>query len=513
MGRCILHFDRIQIQNKKSDSDHSDNDWLSIAWFVDHRDGKPPDTYQQTVSLLNLAGSPVLNTGDVIQPVEQSAPCADGDIVTAYYAITNWGSSDWDKQARAASEVTQALARGVADIYLQVAEVVLQYLPFFTSNPGAVAVGDVMARALDKLHVPLLDLLDTAFEKVITPALGAIADEISNLLGHPNCNGEVMHDVAVFVPTTADFTRSSSSRTYEGPQGNSYCGEPPHTQIDLTNNRDLDVFIGTFAHTPVPAHPLWLYLVQNNGNVLWYRQDTTSSAWQGPKKVGNGWQVYQQILPAGGDSIYAIAPDGTLKWYRHDGFNDGSNNWRGPVDVGSGWQSFLRVFSGSDGVLYAIQPDGTLLWYRNFTYTSGGESWSGPIAVGSGWAGFRSVFSIGNGFIYAIRPDGTLLWYHHKGFTTGAVSWDGPKTVGSGWNVFRDVVPVGEGVIVAARRDGNLFWYRHTDYETGVTAKPAKKKLASSVSATWEGPVQIGQGWQGYLALIALLPATVAIPA
>jgi len=66
---------------------------------------------------------------------------------------------------------------------------------------------------------------------------------------------------------------------------------------------------------------------------------------------------------------------------------------------------------------------------------------------------------------------------------------------------------------VAARRDGNLFWYRHTDYETGVTAKPAKKKLASSVSATWEGPVQIGQGWQGYLALIALLPATVAIPA
>ena len=43
------------------------------------------------------------------------------------------------------------------------------------------------------------------------------------------------------------------------------------------------------------------------------------------------------MIPAGGNAFYALTQDGLLKWYRHDGFNDGSFNWKGPVDVGRGW--------------------------------------------------------------------------------------------------------------------------------------------------------------------------------
>src|ERR1700719_4243026 len=121
MGNCILRFDRIQIQNKKSDSDHSDNDWLSIVWMVDHRDGKEPVSLSQTVALVKEDGSQILETGDVIKVIEQSAPCLDGDFVTAYYTIVNLGSLDWEDQAKAASQVTQGLARAVADVYLQIA--------------------------------------------------------------------------------------------------------------------------------------------------------------------------------------------------------------------------------------------------------------------------------------------------------------------------------------------------------------------------------------------------------
>ncbi|MBN3905817.1 MAG: hypothetical protein HWQ35_04295 [Nostoc sp. NMS1] len=45
--------------------------------------------------------------------------------------------------------------------------------------------------------------------------------------------------------------------------------------------------------------------------------------------------------------IYAVKPDGTLEWYRHKGWQDGSNDWAVDVKViGSGWNSYTQIFSG-----------------------------------------------------------------------------------------------------------------------------------------------------------------------
>ncbi len=283
-------------------------------------------------------------------------------------------------------------------------------------------------------------------------------------------------------------------------------------------------FIGTFGTTPVNYRPAFVYAIANNGNLLWYRQETNASKWSGPRQVGNGWK-FKDVIPAGGNSFYALAEDGTLKWYRHDGFNDGSVAWKGPVDVGSGW-NFAKIFSGGDGLVYAIKNDGTLLWYRHDGFADGGgvNTWEGPKVVGSSWLQFKHVFSGGQGIIYAVKPDGQMLWYRHDGYATGDSKWTGPLTVGSGWQNFSAIIPVGDGIILAINNDGKMLWYKHTDYATGTSgsgdvrsagglstsAAAARAAAGARVSGTphWEGPTEIGSGWQGFQKVIALIPST-----
>lgn len=278
-------------------------------------------------------------------------------------------------------------------------------------------------------------------------------------------------------------------------------------------------YIGTFGTTPPDYHPIWLYAIQNDGVLLWYRKDTGASPWQGPKPVGSGWAGFKDVIPAGGNSLYALTTDGRLQWYQHDGFNDGSFAWKGPVEVGQGW-NFSKILSGSDGIIYAIQQDGTLLWYQHGGFTNGGgiSTWIGPRVIGSDWVQFKDVFSTGQGTIYAVQPDGTLLRYQHTGFATGDTTWESPRTVGSSWQSFQQIVPVGNGVILAIKAPqvfasskdpffpgGHLLWYK----DVGIEPVP-KPSSFSPVhwEEQWEGPVEIGTGWQYFKKVVALLPAT-----
>jgi Tachylectin/Trypsin len=285
-------------------------------------------------------------------------------------------------------------------------------------------------------------------------------------------------------------------------------------------------FIGTFSKTPANYQPMWVYAIKNDGDLLWYRKDTGESPWQGPKKVGSGWN-FKDVIPAGGNSVYALTNDGHLLWYQHQGFNDGTFAWKGPVEVGKGW-TFTKIFSGGEGIVYALQADGSLLWYRHGGYANGGgpETWTGPKAVGSGWGQFKDVFSNGQGAIYAVRPNGDLLLYQHNGFATGDANWERERIVSSGWQGvqqinpaarrvlgvsptksggwqnFRQIIPAGGGVILAITEDGKLLWYKHL----GLTRSVSFARLKE----TWEGPVQIGSGWVGFKKVFAFMPVTSA---
>jgi hypothetical protein len=93
--------------------------------------------------------------------------------------------------------------------------------------------------------------------------------------------------------------------------------------------------------------------------------------------------------------IYAVANNGDLLWYRHDGRNDGSEKWAfdAPKKVGNGW-NFKQLFSGGNGIIYAVANNGDLLWYRHDGRNDGSEKWAfdAPKKIGNGW-NFKQLFS------------------------------------------------------------------------------------------------------------------------
>lgn len=322
-----------------------------------------------------------------------------------------------------------------------------------------------------------------------------------------------------------------------------------------------NIYPNAFEGSPpiLPLGPLrpevasFIYAIPNDGHLRWYRHNgaasglglETSGAWQGPRPVGFGWNNFKQVFAGGGNVIYAITQDGKLLWYRHNGFNDGGNltTWEGPKEVGHGWQNFRAVFSGSDGVIYAITSDGILKWYRHLGAADGSVSWDGPKDVGRGWADFKQVFGMGRGVIYAITEDGALKWYKHAAYLDGRGldspgAWLGPRDLGGGWGDYSEVFAGGEGVIYAIANDGTLKWYLHENFSGEADSSPSKpnepngdprilrrpgvltqqRPLGSTklkvppVSGfsiqpgRLVGPRTVGNGWNGFKQVFALLP-------
>ena len=248
MGNCALTF-RIVIRNQKSDSHHFDTDWLHVVWFTGGPDN--PAAVKQTFPLLNTQDSFQLHTGDVLQPVTLFCSANDADPVMAVFAITNLGSIDPRDQINQATQITDAIAQKAADAYLTAARMILEAIA--TDTPQISWIGYLSENLLDPHWSDFLTVvngaIDSVFNNVIGPALNWLAGTFQNLIGQPNCNGEVMHDIAVFVPNNNND--GSLARIYTGPQDNSACGSPPHTEVDLTLHRDFQL-IGDFGPVVQP---------------------------------------------------------------------------------------------------------------------------------------------------------------------------------------------------------------------------------------------------------------------
>ena len=226
-----------------------------------------------------------------------------------------------------------------------------------------------------------------------------------------------------------------------------------------------------------------LYGVNSDNQLLWYRNAGRvdgSFRWEpgSGNVVGYGWDF--KTLFSGGDGvIYGITPvvaatlptgigpayeghpasGGELKWYRHNGREDGTFNWASGSGntVGTGWGAFAQVFSGGNGVIYGITAvvpatlptgigpgyeghpasGGELKWYRHNGREDGSFAWAAGSGstVGTGWGAFTQVFSGGDGVIYAVAPNGDLKWYAHDGRTDGSFRWaaGSGNVVGTGW--------------------------------------------------------------------------------
>ncbi|MFZ0887880.1 MAG: choice-of-anchor D domain-containing protein [Candidatus Binataceae bacterium] len=171
--------------------------------------------------------------------------------------------------------------------------------------------------------------------------------------------------------------------------------------IFLIDNRSLGILCA--------IHPdgteKWVFGGVNGGG------DFSSAA------VGADGTIY---VGADDDNLYAINPDGSLKWKLATGGNVQSS----PAVGADG-----TIYVGSDDSnLYAINPDGSLKW----KFATGVKVQSSP-AVGADGTIF---ISSNNRNLYAINPDGSRKWnfFIGKGVSRSspAIGADGTVYVGSG---------------------------------------------------------------------------------
>jgi len=134
-----------------------------------------------------------------------------------------------------------------------------------------------------------------------------------------------------------------------------------------------------------------------------------------------GVEAYRYIEDVGGSwwgELYAINPDGTLKW---------SYEVNGPIFSSPAINSDGTIYFGSlDRNIYAVNPGGTLKW----SYETDGEVWSSPAI---GLDGTIYIGSNDNKF-YAVNQDGTLKWSHITDgpvFSSPAIGSDETVYVGS----------------------------------------------------------------------------------
>lgn len=269
------------------------------------------------------------------------------------------------------------------------------------------------------------------------------------------------------------------------------------------------------------VYPAYIYAISSDGTLKWFRHDGAEegkSDWQGPRDVGTGWDKYKFVFPGGGNTIYAITTDGVLQWYRHNGYQTGLESWDGPIEVGRGWSNLAKVFSTGDGIIYAINSSGKLLWYRHNGILSGAGletpgAWSGPKEVGRGWGDFTSIFSTGEGVIYAITRDRKLQWYKHESYLDGSGlenprAWKPHVDLGPLTSSFKQLFSSGNGIIYDLQPDGTLTWLRHLSYKVGFNKSTIPPVAFGVFNNDWRGTIPVNKGWADFRQVFALLPST-----
>ena len=153
----------------------------------------------------------------------------------------------------------------------------------------------------------------------------------------------------------------------------------------------------------------------------WF-EDNPSIDSDGTIYAGAGWE------------LYAINPDGSLKWmYNVGGLIAGSSpaiSEDGTIYVGS-WNTKL----------YAINPNGTLKWKSKGV---GGSIASSPAIADDGTIYFGTM-STGNSIV-AMNPNGTIKWSYKTGYSIvsdPAIGDDGTIFIGSGDDYFYALWPNG----------------------------------------------------------------------
>ncbi len=199
--------------------------------------------------------------------------------------------------------------------------------------------------------------------------------------------------------------------------------------------------IGSDGTIYVGSYDKNIYAINPNGTLKW--RYTVGGAITSSPAIGSDGTIY---VGSDDGNIYALNSSGTLKW----NYMTGSTVYTTPAISSDG-----TIYVGDSANIRAINPDGTLKW--NFITLV--DNRSSP-AIGSD--GTIYVGSFDNN-IYAINPNGTLKWRYMTGstvYSSPAIGSDGTIYVGSYDNK-----------IYALKSDGTLKWSYLTG--GGIHSSPA----------------------------------------
>jgi hypothetical protein len=207
----VFNISSFEMKTHKSDSDHSDSDWLSIVVTI----LDPVTKNAQTLPLKTIQIGGSIKTGDIMNGTFASDPIdvKDSDVVMVTLVLTNLGSSKAEDQFKEAVKVGDKVVGVVGPIAGAV-------IGFIFGNPQeGLKVGQEIAKGVDTAISTLSDIFDFLHIHI----------------GPPNCNGIVFQDTIVYQPNELLNARNKpASKEYTGTQDNERCGDAPVTKMNFS---------------------------------------------------------------------------------------------------------------------------------------------------------------------------------------------------------------------------------------------------------------------------------------
>ncbi len=171
-----------------------------------------------------------------------------------------------------------------------------------------------------------------------------------------------------------------------------------------------------------------LYAIRPDGSIRWVfgfdRADELSFA--DPTIDDDGTIYIPTESYSVGAHLYAVRADGTMKWRHHIEEN---LPIRASVTIGADGTLYCTTKAGRDhpARLLALSPSGSRLWQFIIQgrHHTGDDCYSTPTVGDDGLI----YFGAENGYLYAVRPDGTLAWKHE---VAAGVNWSSPAITAEG---------------------------------------------------------------------------------
>jgi hypothetical protein len=104
-----------------------------------------------------------------------------------------------------------------------------------------------------------------------------------------------------------------------------------------------------------------LYLVDAQGQLLYFKHDSHGRFTVSGQVIGTGWGGFTRVVSGGTNAFYVQNGDGNLRYYYHD------DSYRFVVSnkvIGTGW-NFKYLASAGNGEVYGVDDFGDLLFYRH----------------------------------------------------------------------------------------------------------------------------------------------------